>query len=45
MGTEIKFWESVILSDKKIEPRTKSEEAAYDIAEYMLRRENNKIAA
>ena len=45
MRTEIKFWETVILSGKKIEPRTREQMAAYDIAEYMLKRELNKVAA
>ena len=45
MGTEIKFWESVILSDKKIEPRTKEQEAAYDIALYFVEKEQMKKVA
>ena len=44
MRTEIAFWEAVILSGKKYEPQTKEEEAAYDIAEYLLSRKR-KIAA
>ena len=43
--SEIKYWEAVILSDKKIEPRTKEQMAAFDIAEYMLKRETEKEAA
>ena len=45
MKSEIKFWESVILSNKDIEPRTREQMAAFDIAEYMLKRELNKVAA
>ena len=41
--SEIKHWEAVILSGKDYEPRTKEEEAAYDIAEYFIRKE--KLAA
>jgi hypothetical protein len=36
---EVKFWENIILSGKKIEPRTEKDAANYDIAEYLLQRE------
>jgi hypothetical protein len=45
METEIKFWESVILSGKNYEPRTKEEEAAFDIALYFVQKEQMKKAA
>lgn len=45
MRSEIEFWKNVILSGKKYEPATKKEMAAYDVADYMLKRETDKIAA
>lgn len=45
LKSEIKFWEAVILSNKKIEPRTKEQEAAYDIALYYVSQNKEKIAA
>ena len=45
MGTGIKFWETVILSGKNYEPRTKSEEAAFDIALYFVQKEQMKKVA
>ena len=44
MKANIRFWEYVILSGKKIEPSTDEEEANYEIAEYYISRKNN-IAA
>lgn len=44
MRSEIKFWEYVILSGKKIEPQPE-QEAAYEIAEYFLTREKNRKEA
>ena len=45
LKSEITSWEAVILSGKKYEPQTKEEEAAFDIAEYLLSRRKGKIAA
>jgi len=45
LKSEIEFWKNVIISNKRVEPRSKSEEAAYDIAEYYLSLENEKVAA
>jgi len=36
MKAEIKKWENIILSGKKIEPKNKSEQAYFDIAEYFI---------
>jgi hypothetical protein len=36
---EITFWQNVIISNKEILPKTKKEQASYDIAEYLLFRE------
>jgi len=43
MNAEIKKWKNIILSGKRIEPRDKSSEAYYAIAEYLVMKE--KIAA
>ena len=45
MKLEVEFWKNVILSGKKYEPQNKKSEAAYDIAEFLLSRENKKKAA
>ncbi len=33
---DVKYWEHVILSGSQIEPRTKDEEANYEIAEFLV---------
>lgn len=43
--SEIEFWKNVILSGKKYDPKDQREAAAFDIAEYLLKRETDKIAA
>ena len=44
MRTEIKHWEAVILSGKDYyEPRTKEEEAAFDIAEYFIQKNRQHL--
>jgi len=45
MKFKIKFWENVILSNKKIEPENDEQEADYKIAEYLIFREKEKRAA
>jgi len=45
MKLEIKFWENIILSNKKIEPMNDEQEADYKIAEYLLFRQKEKAAA
>ncbi len=45
MDARIKFWEQVILSGKKYEPRNDAEEAFYEIAEYLVQRGKKEIAA
>lgn len=41
----VEFWQHIILSGKTIEPQTKEQQAAYDIAEFFVKREDNKLAA
>ena len=45
MNSQIKFWENVIISNKKIEPKTAEQWANYKIAEYLLFSEKEKTAA
>ncbi|MBI9016286.1 MAG: hypothetical protein JEZ07_03385 [Phycisphaerae bacterium] len=45
MKSEIKFWETVILSGKKYEPITAEQEADFEIAEFFLSRNEEKKAA
>ena len=42
---EITFWENVIIGKKNIEPMDDEQMADYEIAEYLLFRENEKRAA
>lgn len=43
---DVKYWMNNIEgNNEKTQPQSKEEEAAFDIAEYMLQREQNKIAA
>ena len=42
---EISYWQNVILGNKEILPKTKKEQASYDIAEYLLFRKKERIAA
>ena len=45
MNSKITYWQNVIISDKKIEPKTDEQMANYQIAEYLLFREKEKPAA
>lgn len=44
MQSEIKFWEYVILSGKKIEPRTDLEESCFKLAEFNISQKKEIIA-
>ncbi len=45
MKSNIAYWQNVIIGNKKIEPKTDEQEANYQIAEYLLFREKEKVAA
>ncbi len=36
MNSQITYWQNVIISNKKIEPKTDEQMANYKIAEYLL---------
>lgn len=40
----IEFWKHIILSGKKVEPQNKEQQTAYQIAEYLIEREEKKAA-
>ena len=44
MNSQIKFWQNVILSNKKVEPKNDEQEANYKIAEYLIFREEKTAA-
>jgi hypothetical protein len=39
MRSDIHYWQSIIISEKYIQPITKEEQANYDIAEFLLQKE------
>lgn len=45
MNSEIKKWENIILSGKKVDPKNKEQEAAFDIAYYFVTKEKERKAA
>jgi hypothetical protein len=42
MRSDIHYWQSIIISEKYIQPITKEEQANYDIAQYLLFRGKNE---
>ena len=45
MNSQIAYWQNVIISNKKVEPKDDEQEANYQIAEYLLFRQKEKTAA
>jgi len=44
MKSEIKYWEYIILSGKKIEPHNKEQESIFELASYVVSQKNKKVA-
>ncbi len=42
---DVNYWKHIILSEKQVEPQSREQEAAYDVAEYMVQRDKTEIAA
>jgi hypothetical protein len=45
MNTQITYWQNIILSNKKTEPKNDEQMANYKIAEYFIFLEKEKTAA